>query len=102
MSFGSRLEKLIKARGMSQREVSERCSLSQGHVSMLISGLREPGVDVALRLARVRDVSLDWLCENEREPSPLTLDENELIRLYRRLDPRLKELALESLRLYPH
>jgi transcriptional regulator with XRE-family HTH domain len=102
MSFGERLQEVVKIRRISQRELGRWAGLGSSHISMIWRGERIPGVDVAAKLARVLGVSLDWLADMPgREPEVLQPDEDELVRVYRAIDPALRLMALESLRVYP-
>ena len=102
MSFGERLQEVIKLRRISQRELGRWAGLGSSHISQMCSGERVPGVDVAAKLAQVLGVSLDWLADMpDRVPEVLQPDEDELVRVYRAIDPALRLMALESLRVYP-
>jgi len=102
MGFRERLREAMDVRGIKTNQLAVKAGLGSGHVSMILSGQRNPGIDVAARLARAVGASLDWLCGlPAREKDALTPDEDELLKLYRDVDPALKRVALEAMRLYP-
>lgn len=60
--FPGRLQSCRERRRISRRTLSELCGLSKNVVAMYERGERLPSLDVAVRLADLLDVSLDWLC----------------------------------------
>lgn len=61
IEFGAYLTQLRVARGLSRRELAEQLDVGPGMIGHLENGLRKPSVEVAIRLAKVLDVSLDSL-----------------------------------------
>lgn len=59
--FGKYLTQLRAERGLSRRELSELLDVGPGMIGHLENGLRLPSVEVAIRLAKVLEVSLDSL-----------------------------------------
>ena len=60
--LGRRLRQTREARGLGQRELARRAGVTVSAVSEIESGVRpSPGVQILLRLARVLDVSADYL-----------------------------------------
>jgi putative transcriptional regulator len=47
--------------GMSQQTLAKRCLVPQSTISEIENGKRTPGVDVALRLARALECSVETL-----------------------------------------
>ena len=61
IEFGYRLNKILKAKGMSQRELSELTGIGQCMISNYANGKHTPSFYVADRIANVLDVSVDDL-----------------------------------------
>lgn len=61
MSLGTRLRKRREELGLSQRELTRIVNTRQATISDLERGtLKNPGVDIVRRLAKVLDVTADW------------------------------------------
>lgn len=66
--FGEKLRTLRKQRGMTINQLAQAIGhTTHSHVSELETGKRKPSLDLALRLARFFDVSLDQLVKDELE-----------------------------------
>lgn len=87
MPFHQRLQQALNDRGWSQGQLAQRTGLAQGHISLVIRGEREPGIDTVITLARALRVSIDWLCEMPEPETGKRLppDESELLDLYQHL-----------------
>ena len=62
-AFGRNVAKFRTDRGFSQDKLAEGADLDRTYVSGIERGVRNPGIKVVIKLARVLDVSLDELCE---------------------------------------
>ena len=70
--FGTRIAMLRKSRGMSQLELAKQLGVSASAVGMYEQGRREPPCQIIVALARLFDVSADFLLTGEiREPRDL-------------------------------
>ena len=70
--FGARIAMLRKSRGMSQLELAKQLGVSASAVGMYEQGRREPSCQIIVALARLFDVSADFLLTGEvREPGDL-------------------------------
>jgi transcriptional regulator with XRE-family HTH domain len=57
-----RLQRLREAKGLSRRQLENQADIPHGIVSRLESGMQDyPSVPVAMRLAKVLGVSVDYL-----------------------------------------
>lgn len=70
--MGLRIKRLRERRGLGVRELSKRVQVSPATISKLEKGQRKPSIDLAMRLADVLGVSLDYLMgmyseDHERE-----------------------------------
>jgi len=78
-----RLQRLRLAKGLSRRQLEAEATIPHGIVSRLESGEQAyPSVPVAMRLAKVLGVSVDYLIgmyEEETEPSELEPAEPALV-----------------------
>ena len=62
MSLGTRLRKRREELGFSQRELARLVNTRQATISDLERGtLKNPGVDIVRRLAKILGVTADWL-----------------------------------------
>ena len=65
-TFGDRLRELRKERGMQQRELGEMYDLSSSAIGSYERNLREPTLELLLRLSEYFGVSVDYLlCRTE-------------------------------------
>jgi transcriptional regulator with XRE-family HTH domain len=60
-SFGKRLQHARIERGFSQRELAQRASVRQSHLSMLEHERHYPNAGVIRRLAHVLGINTDYL-----------------------------------------
>lgn len=65
--LGERLMRLRKKQGYSQQEVADKLSVTRQTISNWECGQAAPSIDKALELARLYNLSLDDLMENEIE-----------------------------------
>ena len=59
--LGSRIAALRRGAGLSQTELADRLRVSPSAVGMYEQGRREPGVEMLVAIARIFDVSTDYL-----------------------------------------
>lgn len=67
--MGARIAVLRRRAGLSQAELAQRLQCSASAVGMYEQGRREPAADTLVRMARIFDVSTDYLLTgNARQP----------------------------------
>ncbi len=59
--FGVRLKELRQEKGIGQVELAREIGVSKGVISLWENGLREPGMNSLILLARYFSVSIDYL-----------------------------------------
>lgn len=59
--FGERLQRLLKKRNITQKELSERIDSTEATISRYISGAREPKAEVLADIAKVLNTTSDYL-----------------------------------------
>ena len=67
MILGERLKALRTAKKMSQKELAERIGIAKSVISFYESGDRFPSYDVLIKIARIFNVTTDYLLDVERE-----------------------------------
>lgn len=69
-NFGSRFRECRRAAGLKQSVAAKLIGISQGAISFYELDERSPTADVVINMARVYDVSIDYLLgvTDEREP----------------------------------
>ncbi len=77
MSFGTRLLEVRKKRGLSQAELADFLNTKPPVIGRYERGETTPSVEVALKLAKILGISLDYLSGN----TDLELDQNTLKRV---------------------
>lgn len=60
--FSRQLLKALVARGWDQKDLADRMFCSPSQISLLIRAKRYPTYETLLGIAKVLDVTLDWLC----------------------------------------
>ncbi|MCD8040145.1 MAG: helix-turn-helix domain-containing protein [Clostridia bacterium] len=59
--FCERLKDLRKEKGIGQTHLAELCGVSKGIISLWENGLREPTMGNLIKLAKIFEVSIDYL-----------------------------------------
>ncbi len=67
MSLGEKLKALRTAKKMSQKDLAERIGIAKSVISFYESGDRFPSYDVLIKIARIFNVTTDYLLDVERE-----------------------------------
>lgn len=67
MILGEKLKALRTAKKMSQKELAERIGIAKSVISFYESGDRFPSYDVLIKIARIFNVTTDYLLNVERE-----------------------------------
>ena len=88
MTFGEKLRKLMKSRGIKAITLAQRMGVSCAYVSQLITGIRNPGRETLLKLSKSLEVPLEVLLV-------LEADVSEKMFISRRV-PVLDEAQIES------
>jgi transcriptional regulator with XRE-family HTH domain len=98
MDMVDKLVMLAEARGWDQGEVESRAGLARGRISKWKADQGEPSAKQALRLARLFQVPVEFLVDDEQNEPPssaakvaLADDERAIIDLYHDLDLDKKE-----------
>src|SRR4029078_6051406 len=71
--MGCHLGRARRQKGLTQRDLADRCQLRQGDISAFESGRRQPTLAQLTELVRALDVSLQWFMTGTLEPCSLTL-----------------------------
>lgn len=102
MDFNIRLGNLIEEKNISQKQLAIDMHVCKSTINGYITGYREPDFEMLVRLATYLDSSTDYLLglSDEKKPAPSTLnaEEADLIRLYRTLVPKHKNLVREQVK----
>lgn len=67
MILGEKIKALRTAKKMSQKELAERIGIAKSVISFYESGDRSPSYDVLIKIARIFNVTTDYLLDVERE-----------------------------------
>lgn len=67
VGFGNRLKRLRLEKDMTQAQLSERLGLTKSVISAYETDLRLPSYDVLMQIARIFNVSTDYLLGMERK-----------------------------------
>ena len=80
MSFPNRIRQIRQGVGDNQAEFAKRFSVQRGAVTLWESGKSSPTIKTAAEIARVGNVSLDWLVNGEeKQEAKMSDDETRLI-----------------------
>ena len=101
MTIGERLRILRNEQGITQQQLADRAGISRSNINTWESGKSLPLPDGLIALADCFGCSIDYLLGRESEDGMIVLktdqysdDEQEFIKLYRRLSNRQKFAAL--------
>lgn len=99
MNFPERLVQLRKARGLTQRQLSEQISVHLTQLQRYESGSSQPTLDVLRRLALALSVSADMLLfdQSERGPDEALKLKFEVLRQFDQDERHIAEGVLDSL-----
>ncbi len=67
--FSERLILLMKAKGITQKVVAKKASVTESAMSYYVSGDRTPRGEVLSRIAQALDTTTDYLLGNTNEPA---------------------------------
>ena len=76
MTLCEKLTRARKAAGLTQADVAARLDVSRQAVSRWEGGQSKPSTERLLELARIYDVSLDWLCSDASDAGALVQEKN--------------------------
>ena len=62
--FGERLNEILKEKGLSQRELSEKCGITEATISRYINNQRIPKMDIFKKIADTLNVDVSVLLSN--------------------------------------
>jgi len=72
-TFGEKLRKLMKARGIKAIKLAQKMGVSCAYISQLITGIRRPGRETLLKLSRALEVPVETLLMMEADPADTIL-----------------------------
>jgi transcriptional regulator with XRE-family HTH domain len=72
-TFGEKLRKLMKARGIKAIKLAQKMGVSCAYISQLITGIRRPGRETLLKLSRALEVPVETLLMIETDPTDTAL-----------------------------
>lgn len=99
MSFGENLRTLIDERDMTQKELAARLNIAPSTMGSYVQNTREPDFATLKAIAKFFNVSIDYLLDNHIGKTA-THQEDELLRIFRSLEPRQQEICLEQCRVF--
>jgi len=70
MTFGAKIRKLRKEKGLSQTELAEQVGMNSNHLSRLERGAGLPSTEILKRLAQTLETSVDYLLSEEATEPP--------------------------------
>lgn len=82
-----------------QKNIAEKLNIPLNTYTQYELGNREPTVSTLIKIANLYNVSLDYLLENPNTPkqqSEFTLQEEEIIDIFRELSDENKEMILRN------
>lgn len=104
MIFGERLRYLIEGQALTQRQVANDLHIAPSTLSGYIIGEREPDYGTLIGIAEYFEVTVDYLlgATNTKKNTEDILDvrEDDLVRIYRSLQPEKQDLLIEQAHLY--
>lgn len=86
--LGMRIAALRQEKGMSQAQLAKQLHISPSAVGMYEQGRREPSVDTLITMAKVFDVSLDYLLSGQPDTIQDVLVLHKLCGMYFSVPPQ--------------
>lgn len=101
MEIGKMISILRTEKGLSQRDLASRLSVSNGTIGMWETGKREPDLSTVIKIANFFDVSVDYLLGivafreiSHRKEENNTIEESLLLQSFNRCDDECKKYLL--------
>lgn len=99
MNFGDKLRMLIEEKDMTQKELAAQLTIAPSTVSSYVQNTREPDFATLRMIAKFFDVSIDYLLDYSTGHTS-SVQENELLRIFRTLTPEQKEICIEQTKVF--
>ncbi|WP_443720511.1 helix-turn-helix domain-containing protein [Ruminococcus sp.] len=98
MAFADKLKELLNQRNMKAIDLARSTGLSEAAISDYINRKKEPRGQQSIAIAKALNVSLDTLWETEYGSEKADPNLDELIALFRSLDPATQKCALTQIK----
>jgi len=82
MAFGDKLRKLRREHKWSQDELGSRVGIHGRHIGKYETGQVMPNAEALIKMAKVFNVSVDFLLFDNEAPQPDSLHDQELFQLF--------------------
>lgn len=95
--FSGWVNEQLNARGWGYSELARRSGLSTSGISSMMTGQRQPGLEMCVGIARafrMRPEEVLYRAGLLEPPPPRVLDEDRLLRLFRQLNAHARETAI--------
>ena len=99
MNFGDKLRVLIEEQGITQKELASHLNIAPSTVSSYVQNTREPDFATLKSFAKYFNVSIDYLLDC-RTRHANTHQEDELLRIFRCLTDKQKEVCIEQCKVF--
>ena len=87
MKLHEKIKRLRKEHGMSQAKLAEVAGVHKAHFSRLERGLYQPSVEVLKKIAKILNVSTDYLLNDDvDELAPVKIEDKNLMEKVRLID----------------
>ena len=83
--INERIKKILKEKGISASEFSNKINVQRSSISHIINGRNKPSLEIVSKICKVYpDVKLDWLIlgENDESDSPTPIDSKNIQKNY--------------------
>lgn len=98
MTIGETLRALIEENNLTQKQLAQILNMAPSTLGGYVQGTSEPDIETLKNIAAYFHVSMDYLLDFSKEESAVS-GEQELLRIFRTLAVRERELFLEQGRL---
>ena len=98
MAFADKLKELLNQKNMKAIDLARSTGLSEAAISDYINRKKEPRGQQSIAIAKALNVSLDTLWETEYGAEKADPNLDELIALFRSLDPATQKCALTQIK----
>ena len=95
MKLGDNLKELLEQHDMTQKQLALELDITPAALGNYIRNIREPDYITLIRIADYFQVSTDFLLSHKYN-SPITHDEETLLRIFHSLSAEQKEIYIEQ------
>lgn len=98
IEIGIRIKERQKVLQLKQKDIIEKTGLSKAAMSNYVNGIRVPETEALYKISKALETSMEWILVGKSTSENFTLEEQELIRIFRDSDTRGQRTIMQAAR----